>query len=372
MKKKITYILSNIHKALAFEWITEELDKQNFELSFILINESDSYLETYLKDRQIPVFRVSYTGKKHLWRAFWQVRKLLKTIGSQIVHAHLFEANIIGLSAARSLGIKQRIYTRHHSTLHHLYFPRAVYYDKFVNWLATDIVAISEVVQRVLIEKEKVRPQKVRLIPHGFRLEEFANVSANRVEVLRDKYQLASQKPIIGVIARHIHWKGIQFIIPAFAKLLEKYPHAHLLLANAQGDYKPTLQPLLANLPAHSYTEVAFENDLHALYQLFDLYVHTPINADIEAFGQTYVEALAAGIPSVFTLSGVAGEFIEHTQNALVVPFQDSDAITNALECILEDETLRKTLIANGKKSINPRFLLQNMIKALEELYHKK
>lgn len=369
MKKKVTYILSHIHKALAFEWIAEELNQDKFELSFILLNEGDSYLEQFLKARQIPVQRVHYVGKKHLWRAFWQVRKWLKKWKTEVVHAHLFDANIIGLTAAKSLGIPKRIYTRHHSTLHHIYFPRAVYYDKFVNWLATDIVAISGVVERVLVGKERVKPSKVHLIPHGFRLAEFEQVTPERVQILQERYELQSKSPVLGVIARHIHWKGIQFAIPAFAKVLEKYPQAHLLLANAQGDYKPELQKLLASLPAHSYTEVTFEQDLYALYQLLDVYIHVPINEDLEAFGQTYIEALAAGIPSVFTLSGIASECIVHEQNALVVPYQDSEAIAEALLRLLDDATLSQKLIENGKKSIKPRFELSNMIQALEKLY---
>ncbi len=368
-KKKVTYILSHIQKALAFEWIAESLDKDQFELSFLLLNEGDSYLEQFLLARQIPVQRITYRGKKDLWRAFWQARKWLKAWKTEVVHAHLFDANVVGLSAAKSLGIRQRIYTRHHSTLHHVYFPRAVYYDRFVNWLATDIVAISAVVQAVLVGKEKVKPAKVHLIPHGFELSAFESVTADRLKILQDRYALHACAPIIGVIARHIHWKGIQFIIPAFAKIREKYPQAHLLLANAQGDYKPELAKLLACLPAESYTEIAFEQDLYALYQLLDYYVHTPINADLEAFGQTYIEALAAGIPSVFTLSGIASEFIQDGQNALVVPYQDSEAIAVALTRLHEDQTLCQNLVENGKKSIHPRFELQNMMQKLEKLY---
>jgi glycosyltransferase involved in cell wall biosynthesis len=367
-KKKVTYILSHINKALAFEWIAEELNKDQFELSFILLNEGNSYIEQFLREKQIPVFRVEYAGKKHLWRAFWQVRKLLKKLGAEVVHAHLFDANIVGLSAAKSLGIKKRIYTRHHSTLHFTYFPRAVYYDKFVNWLATDIIAISEVVRRVIVDREKSSPAKVHLVPHGFRLEEFEKVTPERVQLLRDKYKL-THKPIVGIIARHIHWKGIQYIIPAFAKVLETYPQAHLLLANANGDYKPELQKLLDTLPKGSYTEIAFEQDLYALYQLLDVYVHAPINPDLEAFGQTYVEALAAGIPSVFTLSGIAHDFIVDEKNALVVPYQNSEAVTVAIKRILEDDTLRQNLIRQGKESVRPRFELQNMIQSLENLY---
>ncbi|MDW8297167.1 MAG: glycosyltransferase family 4 protein, partial [Raineya sp.] len=299
----------------------------------------------------------------------WQTRKILKKIGTEVVHCHLFTASLVGLLAAKSLGIPKRIFTRHYATFHHQYFPRAVWYDKFINALATHIVAISENVKEILEQKEGVKPEKITLVHHGFRLEMFENVPQTCIEALREKYQLQKRKPVIGVIARWLHLKGIQYIIPAFGEVLRDYPNAHLVLANAKGDYKPEIERLLQNLPSNSYTTITFENDLPALYQLFDVYVHTPINAQVEAFGQTYIEALAAGIPSVFTLSGVAKEFIKHQENAWVVPFQDSQAIAEGISILLQNENLRNKIIQNGKKSIQKMFNLQAMIEKLESLY---
>lgn len=365
----LTYVISDIDKALAFEWIAEEIDKSKYNLSFILLNKKPNCdLERWLIERQIPVCYVHYEGKKHFFSAFWRVRKILLQLKTQIVHCHLFDASLIGLLAAKTLGIKKRIFTRHYATFHHEYFPRAVYYDRFINSLATHIVAISRNVEKVLIEKENVKPEKIHLVHHGFKLEMFENVSPKEVETLQINYNLQNKYPVIGVIARWIHLKGIQYIIPAFTKLLEIYPNAHLVLANARGDYSNEIRNLLKDLPKTSYTETSFEKNLPALYKTFTLYVHTPINAEVEAFGQTYIEALAAGIPSVFTLSGVASEFVENKKNALVVPFCDSQAIFTALCRLLSDLSLQEKLIAEGRSSVQT-FTLQKYITLLEQLY---
>jgi glycosyltransferase involved in cell wall biosynthesis len=277
---------------------------------------------------------------------------------------------MLGLSAAKVLGIKKRIYTRHHSTFHHQYHPQAVKYDKICNDLATDIVAISENVQNVLIDKEHVQPEKIYLIHHGFDLEKFQSISQKKIDDLKKKYGIIKQDyPVIGVISRYINWKGHSYIINAFKQVKEKYPSAKLVLANATGPDKDAIQSLLKkNLPKNSYIEIPFEHDLFTLYQLFDIYVHIPINESIEAFGQTYVEALAAGIPSVFTLSGVAKEFIKHGENALVVPFKNSEETANNIIKLLENKPLAKKLFENGKKSIK-QFSLENFIFKLEKLY---
>ena len=67
------------------------------------------------------------------------------------------------------------------------------------------------------------------------------------------------------------------------------------------------------------YTEIVYETDMPALYKTFDVFVHVPVEPHFESFGQVYVEAMASGIPSVFTLAGAATEFVRDGENALVV-----------------------------------------------------
>ena len=366
---RVTYIISSIDRSLAFEWIVNKIDKKKISLSFILLNTGDSELEKFLKSSGIPVYRTKYTGKKDTVNALLAIRKILKTEDPHIVHTHLFEASVIGLSAARTLGIKRRIYTRHHSTYHHSYHPQAVKYDRLCNFLSTDIVAISKNVENVLAEKEKVIRKKIHLIHHGFDLAAFGSVSPDDQSAMVKKYNPRNASPVIGVIARQTEWKGIQFIIPAFRKLLNEYPQALLLLANAGGNYREKIKEMLSTIPQRNYLEIPFERDIISLYSVFDLFVHVPIDPHCEAFGQTYIEALAAGIPSVFTLSGVAPEFIEHEKNALVVPFCDSDAVYKALYSLLNDAQLQARLSTRGKMDVVKYFYLDKMIRSLEALY---
>ena len=242
--------------------------------------------------------------------------------------------------------------------------------NKLVNFLSTHIIAISENVKNILIKEEGVEPGKIRLIHHGFDLEKFTSVKPEEIRSLSLKYNPTNKKPVIGIVARYSHWKGIQYTIAAFKELLKDYPNALLLLANAKkGDYKNEIAALLSQLPQDSFYEIEFEHNLFALYQLFNVYVHIPIDPELEAFGQTYIEALAAGIPSVFTNSGVAREFIYDGKNAIVVDFQSSEQVHKSIVRLLEDIALRETLIQNGKKDVKELFSLEKMIYNLEELY---
>lgn len=369
MIKKITYIISDIDKALGFEWIAEALPAQRYEQSYILLNPGPTTMERFLLDRGFQVDRVECRGKSDWLKAIWKVSKLLRKHKPDIVHCQLIQANIVGLTAARIAGIKRRIYTRHHSDYHHRYFPKGVWLDRYSNALATDIVAPSQVVREILTEQEGVPAAKVCLIPHGFDMAYFSEISEERVVRLQDKYQTAGYTPVVGVISRFTSLKGIQFIIPAFKKILEHYPQALLMLFNAKGDDAAQIFSQLSSLPENSYRTVPFEEDLSAVYRLFDVFVQASTDRSIEAFGQTYVEALATRTPSVFTLAGIAGDFVKDNQNALVVPFNDSDAIYEALMKLLNDEQLRTRLKEEGYRTVSAVFGLENMIAKLDRLY---
>ncbi len=366
-KIKVTYILSSIDKAIAFEWIVQNINNPKIDLSFILLNNKKSYLYKWLQKNNIEAYYINHSGKKTYPKSFLKVLKILRSIRPKVVHTHLFDANLIGLSCAKLLGVKKRIYTRHHSTYHHDNFPKAVKYDKWSNWLATDIVAISKNVKDVLINLENVNEHKITLIHHGFDLDKFKNPNLEEVKNLKEKYKI-NNSPTIGVVARYINLKGHKYIIEAFIQVLKKYPKAILILANATGPNKKEIRELLTKIPKENYREIAFEPNLFALYKLFDVYVHVPIDSKIEAFGQTYVEALAAGVPSVFTLSGVANEFVEDKKNALVVDYKNSEEIQNAVLSLLENNILSERLIKKGEEDIKS-FNLNSFIKKLETLY---
>ncbi len=370
-KINLIYIISNINKALAFEWIARDLDKNKFNLIFIILNPGKSHLESFIRSQNIKVYFIRYTSTRQLPSIIFKLYKIFKKEKADIIHSHLFAASLAGMIAGKLAGVKRRIYTRHHATSHHIYHPKMVKYDRLINRFATDIIAISLNVEEILFERENVPHEKVHLIHHGFELDSFENPDLEKVILLQKKYNSGHRTPAIGVISRYTHWKGVQFTIPAFAKLLKNYPDAILILANGSGEYTTEIRKLLSELPAGSYVEMAFEEDLFSLYQIFDIFVHVPIDSHSEAFGQTYVEALSAGIPSVFTLSGIAKEFVIDKKNALVVPFQNSERIYESMKMFMEQPDVAKEIGSQGQKDVRKMFTLQKMLNSLTSLYGK-
>ncbi|MBX3102996.1 MAG: glycosyltransferase family 4 protein [Bacteroidetes bacterium] len=366
---RVLYILSNINKALQYEWTAEQMDREQTDLRFILLQPwPRTRMQAFLEEKGIPHKVYSFTSRRQYPRLLWQLYRDMGSWRPDVVHTHLIDASFLGLLAARLRGIPMRVHTRHHAIENHYLSRKAVWLDKRINALSTHIVSISGNVEQILQEKEKVPSRKIVRIPHGFQLEALAHPDAAAVEALRIRHELAGKGPVIGVISRFLALKGMDYTIAAFKELLPDYPGAVLLFAGVWGDYEPEIDRQLQELPPHSWRKIGFVEDLPALYGLLDMHVHVPVARESESFGQTYIEALAAGVAAVFTLSGVAPEVIRHRENAWVVPYRDSAAILEGMRALLGSADLRNRLVAQGRQDVQP-YAIEQMILRLERLY---
>lgn len=368
-KTKALIFISNVQKALEHEWFCEFIDKNEFDIEFVLFNSKQSDLYNFIVSHGFKCSNYSLKSKFFIpFYVFFFYFKILFTRYS-FVHCHLFEASLIGLISARYAGVKKRIHTRHHADFHHTYFPNAVKYDLLINRFSTHIVAVSNNIEAILINMEQAPKEKVTVIPHGIPSAVLnKSIPEDQITEIKAKYSFGPKYPIIGVVSRFTEWKGIQYIIPAFKECLSVYPNAKLVLANAHGDYESELKNMLADIPVSSYILILFENNMPTLFKSFDVFVHTPIDPFCEAFGQVYIEALSLNIPMVCTLSGIANDFIVNEKNALVVDYKNSKEISTAISKLLTDQGLRKSIIKNGKDSVQ-NYSFESKFEKLKLLY---
>jgi glycosyltransferase involved in cell wall biosynthesis len=244
-----------------------------------------------------------------------------------------------------------------------------VKWDKYCNTLSTQIISISDNVSNILINKENVPENKIVKITHGFDEKNFIIKNEAQVKLLQIKYNLYKKQPVIGVISRFIHLKGIQYIIPAYKEVLKKHPNALLLLFNATGDYEKEIDGLLKELPQNSFQKIIFEPDISNLYKIFNVFIHVPISSTVEAFGQTYIECMLSGVPLIGTKSGIGNEIMNNGFNCIEVAYENSNAIFDAIINVIENNELAEIIVENAKETVLKDFSLDKMVFALEAIY---
>jgi glycosyltransferase involved in cell wall biosynthesis len=254
----------------------------------------------------------------------------------QILFASGQYATIIGMSSAKLLNVSQRVYIRHHSSFHHKYKMKlGLILDRISNRLATTIVAVSSVVEKILIQDELVDKNKIVIIHNGVDLTNFRSESPLSKSV-SPKNASNSRLFHIGVISRLTEWKGVNYTATAFVKLQKEFPNSRLHIVGAFADSYPDVKSILSTVDKGKYSLEKINSNIPAFLRGLDAFVHVPVGKDDEAFGIVYVEALASGIPCIFTQSGVLNELVTPDRYAHLVQFRNSEEIYRCLKGMMQ------------------------------------
>lgn len=90
---------------------------------------------------------------------------------------------------------------------------------------------------------------------------------------------------------------------------------------------------------------------------------------DIEAFGQVFLEAARAGVPSVAYRHGGVTEAVADGVTGLLAAEGDVHGLSQRLARLLDDPDLARELGAAGKRRVAERFDLRERTRILEDLY---
>jgi len=158
------------------------------------------------------------------YRAYKEIKKIIKEFKPDIVHTHASKAGAIGRLAAIDCNVPIIVHT-FHGHVFHSYFGKlkTIFYKTIERYLAkhsTAIVAISNKQKQELSEVFNIAPKdKITVVPLGFDLTKFTkNKEQNRKE-FREKYNLKEDQLAIGIIGRLAPIKNHGLFIEAIAYL---------------------------------------------------------------------------------------------------------------------------------------------------------
>jgi len=371
VRPEILYVVAGTEPWKFFGDICRRLHRRNYNFTFLFLHPDESLIAAELKEEGVPCYHIRFSRRRQVPMAMGKVFQFCRRQHYDLVHTHFVNACLSGLPGSRLAGVKIRIHTRHHGSPHPYSgrVRRQALYDQINNRFSTAVIAPCDYIRRRLMD-EGVHPDRIELIRHGFDLDAFYEVPEHRIRRVAEKYGIRLEGPIVGASARFVPTKGVQHIVEAFQCLLPAYPKAQLVLANARGELAD-VQAGLSRLPPGSHVEIPYEMDNSALYRLFSVFVHVPVAGWVEGFGQVYVEAMAAGIPSIFTKAGIAHELLRHGENSWVVDYESPDQIHKALLALLSDPALCSRLSREARANVEQEFGLDQHACRLANFYDR-
>jgi glycosyltransferase involved in cell wall biosynthesis len=90
-----------------------------------------------------------------------------------------------------------------------------------------------------------------------------------------------------------------------------------------------------------------------------------------ETFGMMAVESMACGTPVVVFENTSLPEVVRSPHSGLAVPYKDSDALARGIRAVLQDPSLRQTLVRNGLELVDREYRQETYIQRHLDLYHR-
>ena len=294
----------------------------------------------------------------------FKLAALLKEHKVDILHLHNSTAFFYGVLAGKIAGTRRIIYTEHARDIMPNIKVRIM--DKILSHMTDRIVVVAEFLKKNLVHREWMDSSNITTIYNGIDGDDFIK-RYNRDEIIKE-LNISPSAKIIGIVARLDLIKNHKCLIKAMKKVSSLIPDV-VLLVIGDGPLRKDLEELVSDEQLHN--NILFlrtRNDIPRLLSVLDVFVLCSLS---EGLPLTILEAMAAGIPIVATAVGGIPEIIDDGIDGIVIPSDDSDALTNAISDLLHDEGKRHDMGVNARMKFEKNFTLQAMVERYEELYEE-
>ena len=296
------------------------------------------------------------------------VRALADELASfqpEIVHNHMYRAEVVGTRAALLLGEKgcrrPAIISTVHSSRVRCTEDRQTL--RRLTPLMDRLIVVSRAIDHKIREEGRaVVP--ISLIYNGVDLQRYNHQQP--CCTLHEEYLLPADAQIVGVVARLEAEKGHRTLLEAWPLVLAEVPSARLLIIG-EGSERDSLEAQVASLGIED--RVVFtgrREDVPAVTAALDVAV---LPSYREAQGLSVLEAMALGRPVIASRVGGIPEMIEDGVSGLLVEPHDCDALAAGIVRLLTDHPLADMIAHRGHELVHDRFCIELMVHSISDLY---
>jgi len=292
------------------------------------------------------------------------LRRLHHEIRFDLVHAHHYEGLLVASHALRGIPIVYDAHTLLASELptYPLGVPRgwirslAPWLDRHLPRRADRVIAVSEAIRHALTTVGASAPQRIHVIPNG--------VEWQRFTVERGTTPDGRMVIFTGNLAPY---QGVNFMLEAFALLHARRADVRLMIVT-DSPFTP-FEPLarrLGVLAAVDLRRATFPQQ-PPLLAAATVAVNPRVRCD--GIPQKLLNYMAAGMPIV-SFEGSAGP-LRHEVTGLCVPDGETAAMADAMERLLTDPALARTLGDAARDLARREFSWEQVAARVEQVYRE-
>lgn len=279
-----------------------------------------------------------------------------------VVHTHDLWSNLMGVPAARLAGVPVIVSSQR--DLAHLDWYRGSrrVWLRRIQSLSSVVLANATPVRDALISAGGFPPEKLRVIHNGVDIKKF-QVPGER-EVLFPG--AGSCKLIVLVANMHSDVKGHPWLIASAPAVLREFPSTRFVFVG-DGEARESFANQVRELSlSRNFLFLGHRRDVARILSSCDIAV---LPSRAEGLPNAVLEYMAAGLPVVISRVGGNEELVEDGVTGLLVPAEDSAALSAALLRYLRNSEEASQMARRGREFVTRSFGFDRLAREVDELY---
>jgi glycosyltransferase involved in cell wall biosynthesis len=295
------------------------------------------------------------------WRFFLTLRRKIQEVSPDIVHTWLTSANFWGRWAAVSCGVPHIVASERSLVTKPGLIQRA---SERALAPRSHRLANSKVAAASAQRLSGLPAERIRVIYNAVSVEPVDREAA-RAEARRELGVPGDQRLVV-MVAHLRPGKNYEMFVRCGARMRTLRPGV-TFVSLGSGPLEAQLIEQAASLGArHDVRFLAERADVPLWLAGADLFCLTTYH---EAFPNSVLEAMAAGLPIVTTPFSSLDELTGGQDLVVKVPFDDDEAMAREIAALLDDPERRRRLGEEGRSWVRERYTWERLVGEMESFY---
>ena len=343
------------------------LNRDQFEVVVVSLIDKGHLGKSIETELGIPVYELGLKRFINFYKAVSYLGKIIKDYKPDIVHSHMFHANIFSRVIRLFFYYPILICTIHNldekGRRKSAYWREKAY--RFTDRMADFTTQVSRAGLAKYLSIGAVSPGKLAFMPNGIDLSLFKIDAKISVDLRRD---LSFEDSFVFLAVGSLTFqKDYPNMLNAFLKVSEKEPAAVLVIVG-EGPLKNDLRKLCIEMGLTDKVKfLGLRTDVPVLMKMADCFV---MSSAWEGLPIVLLEAAAAGLPIIATNVGGNSEVVLDGENGFLVLSKDSDALGNAmLKIVRMPENIRAKFGVKGYNHVSNNYDIRQVTEKWEKIY---
>ncbi len=341
-------------ESLLSRFALEVMNHPDFQIDILTLYEG-GFFEEKLRTEGVNVSCLELAFKYDFSKGF-ALRRILEQSKYDILHVHLFPADVLGVVASLFLRKKPKLIFSEHNVYNRRRSMKLYkFIDRFVYSRYCRIVCVSELVKT---ELDRYLPE----------VKSKSVVIKNAVELPDFQYTPNKIYDII-FVGRLEKAKGIDVLLRAIQFLERKNSLAFKVAIVGDGSQRSYLKNMLRDLQIRSTVEfLGIRQDVPELMRTSKILV---LPSRWEGLPMVILEAMANKVPIVASAVGGIPEVISDAVSGLLVEPENADELAAKIDVLLNDSSLRNRLSETAFEKVRTEYSIEEYCKNILTLYEE-